>query len=114
MPFAHRFKPSHKEIKTYYEELGGYASHEVKHEGAVSTAFQQLLAATCKKADWHLVPQLSTRIRGKQVRPDGTLRDDFKSAPTNAAASPATPTTPTMKNTSSASSARSSASASKR
>ncbi len=23
------------------------------------------------------MPQLSTRIRGKQVRPDGTLRDDF-------------------------------------
>ena len=45
--------------------------------GATSSAFQNLLAATCKKADWHLVPQLSTRIRGKQVRPDGTLRDEF-------------------------------------
>jgi len=33
--------------------------------------------ATCKKADWHLVPQLATKIRGRQVRPDGTLRDDF-------------------------------------
>ena len=77
MAFSHQFKPTHKEIKRYYEELAGYATHEVAHEGATSSAFQNLLAATCKKADWHLVPQLSTRIRGKQVRPDGTLRDEF-------------------------------------
>jgi hypothetical protein len=77
MPFSHQFKPAHKEIKRYHEELAGHATHEVAHEGATSSAFQNLLAATCKKADWHLVPQLSTRIRGKQVRPDGTLRDEF-------------------------------------
>jgi len=77
MPFTHHFKPTHKEIKRYYEELAGYATHDVVHEGATSAAFQNLLAATCKKADWHLVPQLATKIRGKQVRPDGTLRDDF-------------------------------------
>ena len=61
MPFSHQFKPAHKEIKRYHEELAGYATHEVAHEGATSSAFQNLLAATCKKADWHLVPQLSTR-----------------------------------------------------
>ena len=77
MPFTHQFRPSHKEIKRYYEELAGYATHEIAHEGATSTAFQTLLAATCKKADWHLVPQLATKIRGKNVRPDGTLRDEF-------------------------------------
>ncbi len=77
MPFTHHFKPAHKEIKRYYEELAGYATHEVAHETAVRSAFQNLLAATCKKAGWHVVPQLSTRIRGRQVRPDGTLRDDF-------------------------------------
>jgi predicted helicase len=77
MPFTHRFKPTHKEIRRYYEELGGYATHAVAHEGATSSAFQNLLAATCKKADWHLVPQLATRIRGKTVRPDGTLRDEY-------------------------------------
>jgi hypothetical protein len=52
-------------------------THRLRHawslEGATCTASQNLLAATCKKADWHLVPQLATRIRGKQVRPDGTL-----------------------------------------
>jgi hypothetical protein len=77
MPFTHHFKPTHKEIKRYHEELAGYTTHEVVHEGATRTAFANPLAATCKKADWHLVPEFSTRIRGKQVRPDGTLRDDF-------------------------------------
>ncbi|MEX0612338.1 MAG: hypothetical protein WD738_23510 [Pirellulales bacterium] len=77
MPFSYRFKPSHKEIRRYYDELGAYATHEVAHEGATSSAFQNLLAVTCKKADWHLVPQLATRIRGKNVRPDGTLRDEY-------------------------------------
>jgi hypothetical protein len=69
MPFTHHFKPSHKEIKRYHDELAGYATQAVTHEGATSTAFQNLLAATCKKAGWHLVPQLATKIRGKTVRP---------------------------------------------
>jgi hypothetical protein len=46
MPFSHQFKPTHKEIKRYYEELAGYASHEV----ATSSAFQNLLA-DCIKTD---------------------------------------------------------------
>jgi hypothetical protein len=46
---APHFKPQHTAIKAYYDQLAG----------------------------WHLVPQLATKIRGKQVRPDGTLRDDF-------------------------------------
>jgi len=74
---APHFKPSHTAIKAYYDQLAGYAAHEVVHEGATSSAFQNLLAATSSKAGWHLVPQLATKIRGKQVRPDGTLRDDF-------------------------------------
>jgi hypothetical protein len=61
MGFSHQFKPAHKEIKRYYEELEEYKTHEVAHEGATSSAFQNLLAATCKKADWHLVPQQETR-----------------------------------------------------
>ena len=77
MAFTHHFKPAHKEIKGYYEALAGYANHQVAHEGATSSAFQNLLATTAKKADWHLVPEQATRVPGKQVRPDGTLRDDF-------------------------------------
>ena len=77
MPFTHHFKPTHKDIQRYYDELAGYAAHDVVHEGAVRSAFSNLLAATAKKADWHFVPEQATRVRGKQVRPDGTLRDDF-------------------------------------
>jgi hypothetical protein len=53
MPFTHHFKPTHKEIKTYYEELAAYAASQVSHETAVRPAFQNLLAATCKKAQSH-------------------------------------------------------------
>jgi hypothetical protein len=74
---APHFKPQHSAIKAHYDQLASYAAHEVVHEGATSSAFQNLLAATSSKTGWHLVPQLATKIRGKQVRPDGTLRDDF-------------------------------------
>jgi hypothetical protein len=77
MAFSHQFKSAHKDIQRYYEELADYRQHEVAHETAVRSAFQNLLAATAKKAAWHLVPEQPTRVRGKQVRPDGTLRDDF-------------------------------------
>lgn len=53
MAYSHHFKPTHGKIKKYYDELGGYASHEVSHETAVRSAFQNLIAATCKKAGWH-------------------------------------------------------------
>jgi hypothetical protein len=74
---APHFKPNHAAIKAYYDEIAAYRAHEVSHEGATNSAFQNLLAATSSKAGWHLVPQLATKIRGKQGRPDGTLRDDF-------------------------------------
>lgn len=76
MAYSYHFKPTHTEIKKYYDELGGYATHEVSHETAVRSAFQNLIAATCKKAGWHLVPELPVKVKGKQVRPDGTLRDE--------------------------------------
>jgi hypothetical protein len=32
---------------------------------------------TARKHDWHLVPEQSSTVRGKSIRPDGTLRDSF-------------------------------------
>ncbi len=72
-----QFKPSHQPIKEYYAALEAYRGHEVSHELAVKAAFQRLLEVTAKKHPWHLVPEQPTTVRGKQVRPDGTLRDDF-------------------------------------
>jgi hypothetical protein len=68
---------AHGAIKAYDGQLASYAAHAIVHEGAASSAFQNLLAAMCSKTGWRLVPQLATKIRGKQVRPDGTLCEDF-------------------------------------
>jgi len=70
-------KPAHQPIKEYYAALEAYRGHEVSHELAVKTAFQRLLEVTARKHAWHLVPEQAATVRGKQVRPDGTLRDEF-------------------------------------
>ena len=48
-------KPSHKPIKNYYEALDGYAKLGVVHEGAVLSAFQQLLESCGRQFQWTLV-----------------------------------------------------------
>ncbi len=72
-----QIKPTHKAILAYYAELQGYGAQGVSHEGAVSSAFQNLLAATGHEKKWALIPQLTLKIDGKNVRPDGTLRDEW-------------------------------------
>ena len=58
-------------IDTYYKTLGELAQQYATHEGAVSVAFQSLLAATARRHHWTLIPQLSA----KGIRPDATLKD---------------------------------------
>jgi type I restriction-modification system DNA methylase subunit len=70
-------KPSHKPVQRYYDALAEYAGHGIAHEGAVETAFQQLLAETARSNGWHLVPKLSIKVGGKTVIPDGLIRDEF-------------------------------------
>lgn len=69
-------KPTHKAIQAYYDSLKSYEAQGVSHETAVRSAFQNLLAETAKTRKWNLVPELSLKVRGKSIRPDGTLRDD--------------------------------------
>jgi hypothetical protein len=76
MPTA-AIKPSHKAIQSYYDTLKAYGGQDVIHEMAVRSAFQNLLAETCKTQGWTLVPELSMKVGGKTVRPDATLRDDW-------------------------------------
>ena len=52
---ALNIKPTHKSIKTYYAELREYAKVGVEHEGAVRTAFQNLLQHYCRQAGLILV-----------------------------------------------------------
>ena len=70
-------KPTHKAVKTYYAALETYAGQGAEHEGAVRTAFQNLLDQTGRRFGWTLIPELSLAADGKSIRPDGTFRDDF-------------------------------------
>jgi hypothetical protein len=70
-------RPTHKPVKTYYAALAAYADQSIQHEGALRSAFQNLLEATGRKVHWTLIPELSLDANGHSIRPDGTFRDDF-------------------------------------
>jgi predicted helicase len=70
-------KPTHKAIQKYHATLAEYHAGQVEHEGALRTAFGNLLADTCRAHHWLLIPEEPTKVGGKTVRPDGTLRDQF-------------------------------------
>ncbi|MCC7451002.1 MAG: N-6 DNA methylase, partial [Anaerolineae bacterium] len=77
MPTSLTIKPSHKALQSYYAVLKDYREQGIEHETALRSAFQNLLADTGKSHGWTLVPELSLKVGGKTVRPDGTLRDDY-------------------------------------
>lgn len=64
----------HAAVKQYYSLLKEYREQQVKHEGAVSTAFENLLTQLVKQRGWILIPLLSLKT-GKRIVPDGTIRD---------------------------------------
>jgi predicted helicase len=63
----------HPAIPLYYATLAEYKSQRVHHEGAVSTAFENLLTVLAKQRGWVFIPLLS--VTGKRIIPDGTIRD---------------------------------------
>ena len=71
MPVAVAAKP--KDIRDYYAALDAYAEQGVTHEGALRSAFQNLLAETGRRAGWTLIPDLTIG----SIRPDGTFRDEY-------------------------------------
>ena len=71
MPVAVAAKP--RDIRDYYATLNAYAEQGVTHEGAVRSAFQNLLAETGRRAGWTLIPDLTIG----SIRPDGTFRDEY-------------------------------------
>ncbi|MEX1096423.1 MAG: hypothetical protein WED34_10260, partial [Planctomycetales bacterium] len=70
-------KPTHKDVKAYYDVLQRYSDQNVAHEGAVRSAFQNLLYETGRRAGWSLVPELPLKVKSRTITPDGTFRDDF-------------------------------------
>ena len=71
-------KPTHKPIKQYYAELQEYDSIGAKHEGAVRTAFQNLLQHYSRQADLILVCEKTHYTpEQKRIVPDGEIVDTF-------------------------------------
>jgi predicted helicase len=60
-------------ITQYYAQLDQYRQQRVAHEGAVSTAFENMLAQLAKQRGWVFIPLLA--VVGKRIVPDGTIRD---------------------------------------
>ncbi|QDV34875.1 type ISP restriction/modification enzyme [Tautonia plasticadhaerens] len=75
MPAVPVIKATHKAVPAYYEALQAYAGQSVSHETALRSAFQNLLAETGKLHKWTLIPELTMKVKGRSIRPDGTLRD---------------------------------------
>jgi len=78
---ASKIKADSAVVRQYVERLKVYAEHGATHEGALETAFSNLLASTAKPHGWTLIPK-KKKVVGKKVNiyPDGTLQDVFKLA----------------------------------
>jgi len=68
-------KANSKAITKYYETLKTYAEFDARHEGAVETAFGELLRETGRTHGWTLIPKESMSANGHTIIPDGTMRD---------------------------------------
>ena len=72
-------KPTHKPVQSYYAALRQFEQLGVRHETAVRSAFQNLLAHCARQHDWTLVPEWEIRrARKLPLRVDGALVDDFR------------------------------------
>ena len=72
-------RPTHKPVEDYYAALAQFEQLEVRHEGAVRSAFQSLLQNCARQFDWTLVPEHSmTGVQNNRIVVDGVLMDDFR------------------------------------
>ena len=66
-------------LRDYYSELDQFDRLGARHEGAVRSAFQSLLQGCARKLEWTLVPEHSMNVsRGRRIRVDGALMDNFR------------------------------------
>ena len=71
-------KPTHKSIKNYYAELEEYAKIGAEHEGAVRSAFQNLLQHYCRQVDLILVCEKTRYTKeNRRIQLDGEVVDAF-------------------------------------
>jgi predicted helicase len=72
-------KPTHKSVQNYYEALRQFKTIDVSHEGAVRSAFQNLLEHCGRQFGWKLVPEWPIkRDRATSLRVDGALVDEYR------------------------------------
>lgn len=71
-------KPTYKVVKAYYDEINQLGTLSLFSEGCVSPAFATLLRYCAKQLDWTLAEQFSMKPRGKPIRVDGVILDNFK------------------------------------
>ena len=64
-------------MQAYYQTLKDFEFQLAFHEGAVSVAFQTLLADTARTHHWTLIPRPSDKRAAGGIRPDGTLKDQM-------------------------------------
>ena len=71
-------KPTHKPIKTYYDELEKYAQHGAENEGTVRAAFQNLLQHYCHQSDLTLLCEKTHyTTENRRIQPDGEVVDTY-------------------------------------
>ena len=70
-------KPTHKAVKSYYNEIGQLNLLEKQNEGAVSPVFASLLRYCARQYKWTLVEQFSMQRGTRTIRIDGALVDSF-------------------------------------
>jgi hypothetical protein len=64
----------HPAVQAYYSLLDDFRYQRIRHEGAVSTAFENLLTVLTKQRGWIVIPLLSMQGERRLV-PDATVRD---------------------------------------
>ena len=71
-------KPTHKAVSAYYDSLAKFAKLGIKHEGAVRSAFHELLESCARQFDWKLVPEYRIKRKGQtDASADGALLDNY-------------------------------------
>ncbi len=71
-------KPTHKVVAAYYDNLAKFARLGIKHEGAVRSAFHELLEHCARQFDWKLVPEYAIKRKGQaDAKADGALLDNY-------------------------------------
>jgi hypothetical protein len=68
-------KPTHTAVKAYYETLHQYGQLHIDHEGAVRSAFQDLLSKCGRKLHLTLVPEYVIERARASIRVDAALVD---------------------------------------